>query len=74
MVAKAKEFLAAGDKVKISIRFKNHRESRNLEYAKTVMRELLGCFDGLALLDAAPSLAGRELACVIRPKANNGRK
>lgn len=68
MVAKAKEFLAAGDKVKVAIRFKNRRESRNLDFAKSVMRDLLGCFDGLALLDAPPSLAGRELACVIRPK------
>lgn len=66
IVSHAKEFLAAGDKVKLSLRFRNRRESANVDLAKTVMKDVLTKFDGIALLDSPPSLAGRELACILR--------
>lgn len=66
MVAHAKDFLAKGDKVKISLRFRNKRESSNIEYAKTLMKEVLNEFDGIAVLDSNPTLAGKELSCVLR--------
>lgn len=66
MIAHAKEFLAEGDKVKISLRFRNKREMTNIEYAKTVMKDVLNEFDGLAILDSKPTLAGRELSCILR--------
>ena len=66
MVAHAKEFLAEGDKVKLSLRFRNRRESANMEYAKNVMKEVLKEFEGLAALDSGPTLAGRELSCILR--------
>ena len=47
-VEKAKMFIADGDVVKLTIRFRNRRESANLEYAKNVMRQLLSNFDGIA--------------------------
>lgn len=62
----AKEFLAAGDKVKISIRFKNHRERENSDLAKSLMKEVLTSFDGLAILDSAPGMNFKELFCIIR--------
>ena len=38
----------------------------NVNIAKDMMKAILGNFDGLAVLDSAPSLSGRELACILR--------
>ena len=72
-VEKAKKFIADGDVVKLTIRFRNRRESANLNYAKDIMKKLLSNFDGIAQLDSAPALSGRELSCMLR-KAKNGGK
>lgn len=72
-IEKAKKFILDGDVVKLTIRFRNRRESANLEYAKDVMRQLLSNFDGIASLDSAPSISGRELSCMLR-KAKSGGK
>lgn len=68
MISHAKEFLNDGDKVKLSIRFRNRREMANVDLAKTLMKEILVSFDGLAVLDSTPTLNGKELSCVIRRK------
>ena len=65
MIKHAKEFLAEGNKVKISLRFRNRHESKNMTMAKDLMKEVLSSFDGIAALDADPYISGRELACVI---------
>ena len=67
LLAQAKEFLAEGDNVKLSIRFRNKREGQKIDYAKSVMRGILAEFEGLAVLDNVPGISGRELSCVIRP-------
>lgn len=66
IIEHAKAFLAEGDKVKLSIRFRNRRETSNLSMAKDQMKEILSNFDGLAILDSAPALNGKELACILR--------
>lgn len=66
IVAHAKEFLIAGDKVKLALRFRNRRESANLELAKTVLRGVIDRFSGLAMLDSAITLNGKELSCILR--------
>ena len=66
LIAQAKEFLAKGDKVKLSIRFRNRREGQNIDYAKDIMKGILVEFDGIAALDSLPAVSGRELSCVIR--------
>ena len=66
IISHAKEFLAAGNKVKLSIKFRNRREMANINMAKDLMKAILGNFDGLAVLDSSPSLSGRELACILR--------
>ena len=66
LIAQAKGFLAEGDKVRLVIRFRNRRESQKLDYAKEVMKGLLSSFDGIAALDSAPAVSGRELSCVLR--------
>lgn len=65
-ISHAKEFLAEGEKVKLSIRFRNRCESAKLDYAKSVMKEILTHFDGIAALDSAPAVSGREMSCILR--------
>lgn len=66
IIEHAKEFLLNGDKVKLSIRFRNRRETANLSLAKDQMKEILASFDGIAMLDSSPALNGKELACILR--------
>ena len=66
MVRQAKGFLEEGDRVKLSLRFRGRRELSNMDYAKTLMKNLLARFDGIAVLDSPPALNGKELSCVIR--------
>lgn len=66
LVSQAKGFLEKGDKVKLSLRFRGRRELSNMDYAKDIMKNLVSRFDGLAVLDTAPTLNGKELSCVIR--------
>lgn len=66
MVEQAKSFLAKGDRVKLSLRFRGRRELSNIGYAKELMKGLLSRFDGLAVLDSQPALNGKELSCIIR--------
>lgn len=66
MIKHAKEFLEAGDKVKIAIRFRNRRETENIDLAKNLMKEVLTAFNGIAIIDSVPTLNGKELACILR--------
>lgn len=68
MINHAKEFLKQGNKVKLMLRFRNRRETTNVELAKNLMRDILTSFDGLAVLDSNLTLNGKEFSCVIRPK------
>lgn len=60
----AKEFLKEGDNVKLSI-FMTKREMSRLDFAKTLLSEILGEFTGIAKVDKAPSLDGRTWSCII---------
>ena len=60
----AKEFLAKGDNVKLSI-FMSKREMSRLDLAKSLLDEILKEFDGLAKVDKVPSLDGRSWSCII---------
>jgi len=66
MISRAKEFLENGDRVKISLRFRGRRELSNIGMGKDIMKNVLSNFDGLAVLDSAPALNGKELSCIIR--------
>lgn len=60
----AKEFLAKGDNVKLSI-FMSKREMPRLDLAKILLESILEEFDGIAKIDKAPSLDGRSWSCII---------
>jgi translation initiation factor IF-3 len=66
LINQAKSFIEKGDRVKFSLRFRGKRELQNMDYAKTVMKNLLIHFEGIAILDSQPMLNGKELSCVIR--------
>ncbi len=60
----AKEFLENGDNVKLSI-FMTKREMSKLDFAKSLLTEILKEFDGIARVDKTPSLDGRNWSCII---------
>ena len=66
LISQAKEFLNAGDKVKMTIRFRNKRESQNIDFAKSVLRSILEEFNGIAVPDSNVVAANKEISCVIR--------
>lgn len=66
IVSRAREFLEAGDKVRLTLRFRGRREIANVGMGKDVMKRMLVNFDDIAVLDSAPTLSGRELSCVLR--------
>lgn len=70
LIAQAKSFLNEGDKVRLTIRFRNRREERKLDFARQIMKSLLDCFEGFALIDQPLALSGREFACILRKAAN----
>lgn len=67
LISKAHEFLANGDKVKLTIRFRNRHESKNIDYAKNIMNEILSRFTEDAIIDSSVNQSGRELLCILRP-------
>lgn len=67
----AKEFLEDGDNVKLSI-FMSKRELNRLDFAKTLLQDILKEFAGIAKVDKVPSLDGRNWTCIISKIKNNG--
>lgn len=59
----AKEFLADGDNVKLSI-FMTKRELMRLDFAKNLLSEILADFSGIKI-DKPPHLDGRNWTCII---------
>ena len=60
-----REFLEEGNVVKVSIVLAK-REMARLDYAKTMMKSVLNCFDGIARMEGAPSLEGRVMSCTLK--------
>lgn len=60
-----KEFLENGDAVKISI-VMARREMSRLDFAKSIMKEILANFEGFARMDGKPSLEGRVMSCILK--------
>lgn len=66
LVEHAKEFLENGDRVKISLRFRNRHESENINFAKDILKNTILKFNDLAVLDSQITLNGKELSCVLK--------
>lgn len=68
LISHAINFLKDRNKVKITIRFRNRHESQNIEYAKSVMNNILTNFTSIADVDSPPALSGREFSCILKPQ------
>jgi len=64
-VAHAKEFLEDGDNVKITIML-SRREMSRIDLAKSTMKSILACFEGMAKIEGTPSMEGRNMSCVLK--------
>ncbi|MCC7289470.1 translation initiation factor IF-3 [bacterium] len=63
-IRSAQKFLNQGNKVKVNLRFRG-REITHPELAKQVLDNFFSSLDGLATMEQAPSLSGREMSMVL---------
>jgi len=62
-----KEFLAEGNKVKVTVRFRG-RELAHTELGLDVLKDVLKRIEGEYVMDKAPSMEGRFMSMVLSPK------
>ena len=62
-----KEFLADGNKVKVTIRFRG-RELAHTELGFDVMKDVLSRIEGEYAMDKQPAMEGRFMSMVLSPK------
>ena len=62
-----KEFLADGNKVKVTIRFRG-RELAHTELGFDVMKNVLSRIEGEYIMDKPPAMEGRFMSMVVGPK------
>lgn len=65
-VKQAKKFLAQGDKVKFTMRYKGREMSAN-DLGKEILNKLLEDLDGLCKVDSAPKMEGKQMFMVVSP-------
>ena len=63
-----KEFLADGNKVKVTIRFRG-RELAHTELGLDVLKDVLARIEGEYVMDKAPAMEGRFMSMVLSPKS-----
>ena len=62
----AKKFLAQGDKVKFTMRFKGREMSAN-DLGKEVLNKLIEDLEDVAKVDTAPKVEGRQMTMLLSP-------
>ena len=65
-VKQAKKFLAQGDKVKFTMRYKGREMSAN-DLGKEILNKLLEDLDGLCKVDSAPKMEGKQRFMIVSP-------
>ena len=63
-----KEFLADGNKVKVTIRFRG-RELAHTELGLDVLKDVLARIEGEYIMDKPPAMEGRFMSMVLSPKS-----
>lgn len=66
-IKQAKKFLAQGDKVKFTMRYKG-REMNSSDLGRDVLHKILDDLEGLYKLESAPKLEGKQMMMVIAPE------
>ena len=65
-VKQAKKFLAQGDKVKFTMRYKGREMSAN-DLGKEILNKLLEDLDGLCKVNSAPKMEGKQMFMIVSP-------
>ena len=65
-IKQAKKFLAQGDKVKFTMRFKGREMSAN-DMGKDILNRIVEDLDTIGKVDSAPKLEGRQMMMLISP-------
>ena len=63
-----KDFLAEGNKVKVTIRFRG-RELAHTELGLVVLQEVLKRLDDEYVMEKSPAMEGRFMSMTLNPKA-----
>ena len=63
-----KEFLADGNKVKVTVRFRG-RELAHTELGHDVLKDVLARIEGEYIMDKPPAMEGRFMSMVLSPKS-----
>ena len=63
-----REFLAEGNKVKVTIRFRG-RELAHTELGLDVLKDVLKRIEGDYVMDKPPAMEGRFMSMVLSPKS-----
>jgi translation initiation factor IF-3 len=63
-----REFLAEGNKVKVTVRFRG-RELAHTELGLDVLKDVLKRIEGDYVMDKAPAMEGRFMSMVLSPKS-----
>jgi translation initiation factor IF-3 len=66
-----KGFLAEGNKVKVTVRFRG-RELAHTELGLDVLKDVLTRIEGEYVMDKPPAMEGRFMSMVLSPKAKKG--
>jgi translation initiation factor IF-3 len=66
-----KEFLAEGNKVKVTVRFKG-RELAHTELGLVVLKDVLAHIEGEYVMDKPPAMEGRYMSMVLKKKKKKG--
>ncbi|MDR2661664.1 MAG: translation initiation factor IF-3 [Treponema sp.] len=67
-----REFLAEGNKVKVTVRFRG-RELAHTELGLVVLKDVLAQIEGEYVMDKPPAMEGRFMSMVLSPKAKTGK-
>jgi translation initiation factor IF-3 len=65
----AQRFLAGGDKVKVSIRFRG-RQITHQEIGLAVMQDFAKRFEDIAVVERKPLVEGRHMIMILAPKSD----
>ena len=65
-IKQARKFLAQGDKVKFTMRFKGREMSAN-NMGQTVLNKILEDLEGVCKVDSAAKLEGRQMSMIVAP-------
>lgn len=62
-----REFLAEGNKVKVTVRFRG-RELAHTELGLVVLKDVLARIEGEYVMDRAPAMEGRFMSMIVSPR------